>query len=120
MVSCDKCRRSIMALHFSESLSAKECNYGCDVCLLKKKEVNLTTTIDITKVSTMMCKVIQYNQKKKISPLQLVKIIHGSCKKKVFTNMLYTLGLTPVKDLKKLYLEEALNYLICQNYIDFL
>ncbi|KAL6117177.1 recql [Pungitius sinensis] len=66
----DRCRRSLMAVHFDEVWDDEGCNQMCDTC----RHVKDFTTVDITQHAKQVVKIVELaaSMDEKLTPLKLV------------------------------------------------
>ncbi|XP_070848672.1 ATP-dependent DNA helicase Q1-like [Chaetodon trifascialis] len=71
----DRCRRSLMAVHFDEVWDDEGCNQMCDTC----RHVNDFTTVDITQHARQVVEIVELaaSVDEKLTPLKLVTMWMG-------------------------------------------
>ncbi|KAG7234508.1 hypothetical protein INR49_004523 [Caranx melampygus] len=73
--NADKCRRSLMAVHFDEVWDNKGCNQMCDNC----REAKGCTTVDITQHARQVVQILELaaSSDEKLTPLKLMEAWMG-------------------------------------------
>ncbi|XP_030005826.1 ATP-dependent DNA helicase Q1 isoform X4 [Sphaeramia orbicularis] len=104
----DRCRRSVMAVHFDEVWDGEECCQMCDNCHHKKDY----TTIDITKHARQVLQILEMaaSMDEKMTPLKVVESWMGKGPSKV-RKMIQTTTLS------RLQAEAVIVHLLQQGYL---
>ncbi|XP_068163543.1 ATP-dependent DNA helicase Q1 isoform X2 [Antennarius striatus] len=73
--SVDRCRRSLIALHFDEVWDNEGCNQMCDTC----RHAEVSTTVDITQHAKQVVQIVELaaSVDEKLTPLKLVEAWMG-------------------------------------------
>ncbi|XP_076023461.1 ATP-dependent DNA helicase Q1 isoform X2 [Genypterus blacodes] len=73
--SVDRCRRSLMAVHFDEVLDDEDCNQTCDAC----RHVKDCSTLDISQHARDVIQILEVaeSMNEKLTPLKLVEAWMG-------------------------------------------
>ncbi|XP_077357391.1 ATP-dependent DNA helicase Q1 isoform X2 [Festucalex cinctus] len=104
----DRCRRSLLAVHFDEAWDEKQCNQMCDTCRNRKDVV----LMDITQHARQVVQILELaaSMDEKLTPLKLVEAWMGKGPTK-------HRKLTETTTLSRPQAEDVIVYLLLQAYL---